>query len=114
MGHVNENWVEYWHRYMIENDFCCFDIIRPVFWNEPRVHWYYRQNSFIYASSDAKEMLEKQGLSVTKEPLSLIHPDMYLKAIHRGSVKKSNDLYQDINNYYKYAYDADSTLKYNG
>ena len=102
MGHINENWVEYWHEKFVKNHFHCFDIFRPKFWNDPRVIWYYRQNCLLYVTAEKVGMLEDAGYSESN-PISMIHPDMYLKSIHRKNLKLDSNLYEDVEHFYDFA-----------
>lgn len=69
--HLNEQWPGYWAGLFGEFGFNCFDVLRPRIWNNPRVLWYYAQNSLIFARSGALE------LPATAEPLSLVHPQLW-------------------------------------
>jgi|SRR5579864_582285 len=67
--HLNEQWPGHWARLFGEFGFDCFDVLRPRIWSNPRVLWYYAQNSLIFARRGALE------LPATAEPLSLVHPE---------------------------------------
>ncbi len=103
MSHINENWMEYWHQKFVANKFYCFDLFRPTFWNDPRVVWYYRQNCLLYVAAEKIPLLNEMGFN-SINPLSMIHPEMYLKAIHREGYQRKSDLKNDIKHFYEYAY----------
>lgn len=48
-GHVNEQWQSHWMAQFEKRDFFAIDCIRPTFWRDPDVAWWYSQNTFIYA-----------------------------------------------------------------
>ena len=52
-GHVNEQPHDYWHRLFAAHDFVTLDCIRPAIWQNPAVAYWYRQNTFLYASRAA-------------------------------------------------------------
>ncbi|MDF2409784.1 methyltransferase domain-containing protein [Aeromonas sp. 2HA2] len=83
-GHQSENWPSYWNEHFIRFGFDCFDIIRPAIWNMPGVNFWYKQNIMLFVRKGGA--CEEIGLDVsqkTNNPLSLIHPEMYLWAIKR-------------------------------
>jgi hypothetical protein len=102
LGHVNENWVEYWDALFRKYDYVCFDFVRDAIWHDPAVPFYYRQNILVYAAPSHVQNLEDRGLTSSQSPKSLIHPDMFLKAVHRTqSIDRSkHDLARDVLAYY--------------
>lgn len=72
-GHINEQWVDYWIEKFARHNFLFYDVMRPHFWNNPNVEWWYKQNMFIVA---------KQGsLPLTTNPTinQYIHPDLFMR-----------------------------------
>ena len=49
--HRNEQWPSYWQSYFSAHRYEAVDCIRPLAWCNPRVAWWYAQNSIIYAAS---------------------------------------------------------------
>lgn len=79
-GHVNERWPSYWATIFQDNGFNCFDILRPRFWRNEQVGWWYRQNMLLYATGEKAEMLSRQHPPVSDTAiLDLVHPDHYEK-----------------------------------
>lgn len=99
-GHVNENWVEYWVKMFQAHGFSCFDILRARFWNQAAIRSYYRQNLLILARGDAAERLTAQGHAPTDHPLSLVHPEQYLKAVGRAQPPALARVGADVRHYY--------------
>jgi len=58
VGHINEQWPSYWKSRFEEQGFQRFDPIRPRIWNNQRVHWWYRQNIFLFAALEQIEHTE--------------------------------------------------------
>lgn len=79
-GHLNERWPSYWATIFQENGFNCFDILRPRFWRNEQVGWWYRQNMMLYATGEKAEMLSRQHAPVSDTAmLDIVHPDHYEK-----------------------------------
>lgn len=71
--HINEQWPSYWNGLFEEVGFRCFDIIRPVVWQNESIGWWYRQNLLIFAASDAAAALEEAGYR-SSVPNCVVHP----------------------------------------
>lgn len=67
--HVNEQWPSYWAEKFAKAGYTAYDVIRPRFWADPRVVWWYKQNILLFARGR-----EFDGEAVT---LDLVHPEMY-------------------------------------
>lgn len=48
VGHVNEQWPDYWIDLFAYEDFIPFDVIRPKIWGNPKVSWWYAQNTLLF------------------------------------------------------------------
>ena len=79
VGHINENWMEFWNALFQENGFVCIDCVRHTLWNDPSVRFYYRQNLVVFAHRNKLPELEAKGLVACETPRTLIHPEMLLK-----------------------------------
>ena len=103
MGHVNENWIEYWHCFFQERDYHCFDCFRDKLWHDPSIPYYYRQNLLLYVNRGKLNHFIGQGMIESNNPKSLIHPDMYIKLVHRNPARvldPRHSLQNDVNGYY--------------
>lgn len=100
VGHQNELWVEYWAKRFLKHGFRCHDILRPKFWHDGGIRSYYRQNLLIFAKGEQSEKLSTQGFFETEQPLSLIHPEQYLKAVGRPLPPESKRVGPDVTQYY--------------
>jgi hypothetical protein len=103
LGHVNENWVEYWHGFFQERDYHCIDFLRDKLWHDPSIPYYYRQNLLLYVNRDKLNHFVGQGMIESNNPKSLIHPDMYIKLVHRNPARvldPRHSLQNDVNGYY--------------
>jgi hypothetical protein len=82
-NHVNEQWPDYWIDLFETNDFRCLDLIRPAFWNNGDLPYYYSQNSFLFVRSDFEPLLSQLAeveRRVGRLPLRAVHPAKYLQA----------------------------------
>lgn len=53
-NHINEQWLTYWEEKFLKHKYVVHDIIRPIFWNDPKVFWWYRQNMVLITANDVK------------------------------------------------------------
>lgn len=104
VGHANENWVEYWNTLFRAHEFECFDFLRPLLWNNPAIHFYYRQNTMLFVHRGAMQPFLAKGLKSTERPLSLIHPEMLLQAVNRAVPPTQRRLERDAGHFYDVVY----------
>ena len=82
-NHINEQWIGYWQSKFAKHHFIFTDEIRPLFWNNEKIEWWYKQNMVIAI---------KEGtpfpFSTIRPPLDLVHPDLF-----EMKNKSINDLY---------------------
>lgn len=86
-AHVNEQWPEYWARRFLEYGYCGYDFVRPLIWCDPRVRYFYAQNSVLYIhEADASRYPALPG-GTRGAPLPLVHPRLLERV--RGAVPPS-------------------------
>lgn len=100
LGHQNEMWVEYWAKMFQERGFTCFDILRPKFWHDGSIRSYYRQNIMLFARAEMEAIIEEHGFAPTTRPLSLVHPEQYLKMVGTGLPPEIRTIGPDVTLYY--------------
>ena len=71
--HINEQWHSYWIKIFNDVGYVCHDKIRKIIWQEPNVHWWYRQNIFHFTKSD-KSFVEWSDNDLSF-PSDIVHPD---------------------------------------
>jgi hypothetical protein len=84
IGHVNEQWPEYWRRLFEERDFKMLDLIRPLIREDRRIDWWYRQNIVLFATETT--MLVNPALresSDDSKEIEWVHINM-LRTPHTG------------------------------
>ena len=43
-NHINEQWLTYWEAIFLKHNYVVHDILRPLFWDDPEIFWWYKQN----------------------------------------------------------------------
>lgn len=78
-NHVNEQWPEYWALMFEEYRYTCLDWLRPLFWTNTDVEWWYAQNMLLFVSEEWATMRKVQPAPCKKRvSLSLVHPLNYV------------------------------------
>jgi SAM-dependent methyltransferase len=101
--HVNEQWPAYWSALFQAQGFVCIDCLRSRIWNNPKVAYWYKQNTLLFVGGDflrsSRGQALRDKLKVTIEdfepvsanyteatasaPLSLVHPIKYSEVVER-------------------------------
>jgi SAM-dependent methyltransferase len=79
VNHVNEQWPDYWADQFEAVGYGAIDAVRPRFWNDDRVEFYFAQNIILYARADLSHDIEARVgpvLGDAPDVLSLVHPKM--------------------------------------
>lgn len=96
-GHVNAQWPEYWATHFERHGYAPIDALRPRFWTDDSVKYFYRQNALLFADRDS--LPELPGLaavaSAAERPVrALVHPQLY-EAYLRRDVRRRIRRYVD-------------------
>jgi SAM-dependent methyltransferase len=78
--HVNERTPQYWAGLFRDRGFTAVDAIRPRFWSDPNVKWWYAQNSILYVKSTELwqyPALQSFVVPDRHEVPCLVHPDLF-------------------------------------
>jgi SAM-dependent methyltransferase len=92
--HINERWPSYWFEKFHSRGYVGFDIVRPEFWTDRSIHYYYRQNTLVYVNVSAKRIVDaseqlRDRMARQRMPLDLVHPEKYeLIASYKAVVLK--------------------------
>lgn len=71
-NHINEQAPKYWIEKIRNEGFELFDVLRPVFWDNEKVDWWYRQNMLLFTKrEDLKIKLDSLESFIGKH---LVHP----------------------------------------
>jgi SAM-dependent methyltransferase len=77
--HINENYQEYWVHLFAAHGFRPFDLIRPHFWSNESVSFWYRQNALIFADEASQS---KYNLQPAPFMVSVVHPLLYDREVN--------------------------------
>jgi SAM-dependent methyltransferase len=80
--HINERWPSYWLDKFRSRGYFGFDIVRPKFWTDCAIHYWYRQNTLVYVNGRAKGIVDasekfRDRICATGMPLDVVHPEKY-------------------------------------
>ncbi len=84
VGHINEQWPEYWRSRFEKHGFEVLDCVRRRIWDDERVEAYYAQNIFLYVRRDHLTALGGNGMTFSSQdrlPLTVVHPKVYRKSL---------------------------------
>lgn len=75
--HINEQWPEYWAELFKKQGHLTVDAIRNEVWDDPKVAYYYAQNSFLFVKAEVVDRLNpaiKPFLATSPKALARVHP----------------------------------------
>jgi hypothetical protein len=78
-GHVNEQWPSYWCNLFEARGYRALDLIRPIVWNDPRVAFWYAQNTILYVDTHQHEALVTRAGLAEGGVLDLVHPSLHTR-----------------------------------
>jgi SAM-dependent methyltransferase len=82
-NHINEQWTSYWQEKFLKHQYHFYDVLRPVFWNDSSVKWYYRQNMFLVIKDSVNHPFEKNKII-----LDLVHPEVFTERMEQLKLVK--------------------------
>jgi len=87
--HVNEQWPDYWLRRFEAKGFTAIDCIRPAFWDDPDVEFWYAQNAFLLVRAQRlPELPELAGLDrAPRQMLRAVHPRLWADRAGLGTAR---------------------------
>jgi hypothetical protein len=90
-GHVNEQWPSYWRKKFLDRKYVAFDLIRPQFWQDKEVHYWYRQNMFVYIHESNIGAMQKarsaeQELYKSNFLFDAVHPEKFAETASYSSI----------------------------
>jgi SAM-dependent methyltransferase len=80
VGHVNEQWPEYWKTLFDARGYIVVDCLRRRIWNDTSIERWYRQNMLLYVKSsalDAHDHLRAEYGECRHQILSIVHPETF-------------------------------------
>jgi SAM-dependent methyltransferase len=70
--HINEQWPDYWVERFERADYQLIDCLRPRFWSDPEVEYYFAQNAMLFVAPGELPD-EVRG---PRMPLRAVHPEL--------------------------------------
>lgn len=79
-NHINEQWPTYWFNLFSQFGYTVYDILRPIFWHNDDIFFWYKQNMFVLVKkgSEAESVVKKASESLPNTMFSIVHPELYL------------------------------------
>ncbi|MBX2860095.1 MAG: class I SAM-dependent methyltransferase [Vampirovibrio sp.] len=94
VGHINEQWPEYWAALFEKFGYVPVDALRHRIWNQPDVSWWYAQNMLFFVDKTKLAdypKLQTAAANTHTSQLSLVHPARYLQSARpkkKGPLKR--------------------------
>lgn len=79
-GHINEQWPSWWREKFDTAGYEAFDLVRPHHWQDQSIHYWYRQNMFVYVARSNEAQLERARAAQTQNTAMLfdaVHPEKF-------------------------------------
>ncbi len=87
--HYNEQWISYWENKFKKEGYIKRDILKPIFWANEDVFWWYKQNMVIFTKPEFKF---KSNMKLVENTLTnIIHPELFLTVVdykEKNAVKR--------------------------
>ena len=102
VGHVNEQWPDYWADLFAKRGFRVMDVVRRRIWNDKDIPVWYRQNILMFVKESRASTIAAFASGALEEswPLAVVHPDLYISKMNRpsapSSVKSSGRLFLEM------------------
>lgn len=83
-NHFNEKWQSYWIDLFNCYNFTAFDCIRSKIWDDPKIPFWYKQNSFLMVKNNTNFFYGNDNNSFIAD---LVHPELFH---HKCTVQSNN------------------------
>ena len=82
-NHINEHWPDYWAQIFAELDYLPVDCLRPRFWDDPEIEFWYKQNLILFVRHDHIDRYpELKAAERIPRTLRLVHPALFERTEH--------------------------------
>ena len=72
-NHINEQPLSYWEEKFLVYDYILHDVLRPLFWDNPKVLWWYKQNMVLFAPRSLRLLPDMQRVAIR----NIVHYELY-------------------------------------
>jgi SAM-dependent methyltransferase len=86
-NHINCQWISYWQEKFEAAGFQVLDLLRPLFWHNNKIFYWYRQNMFLVI---------KKGTAINHAGLSKHSTGKLMESVHPELLKKYSVTLNDI------------------
>lgn len=79
-GHINEQWPSWWRPHFEALGYRPYDLVRPRHWTDSAIHYWYRQNVFVYVNeANAEASAKARGVAGAGEIalFDAVHPEKF-------------------------------------
>jgi len=84
VGHVNEQWPDYWAALFEELGYPVQDVVRGQIWHDQSISRWYRQNALLFVRKGRESDLNIDPGTKPAQPLSIVHPGSFLSCYERA------------------------------
>jgi hypothetical protein len=77
VGHLNEQWPNYWVNQFSHLGYKVADVIRFKIWNDNNIPWWYRQNVMLFLHNELAQKISNSQGNFLSTPLPLVHPELF-------------------------------------
>lgn len=74
-NHINEQWLTYWEDKFSNHGYELKDVLRPVFWNNKKVFWWYKQNMVFFTHKEFQFNMDLNEMP--KELRNIVHYECF-------------------------------------
>lgn len=86
-NHINEQWLDYWEQKFLDHAYEMHDILRPIFWDNRNIFWWYKQNMVLFTPKESN-FKSKQTYNVLK---NVVHPEFFMHKAKRLEAIENGD-----------------------
>lgn len=76
-NHINEQRQSYWIELFKQNGYVCFDAVRPHIWENNKVEWWYKQNTFLFCHSHSEAIDTDVLKQAERKIVDIVHPETF-------------------------------------
>ncbi len=87
VGHVNEQWLDYWAQLFLSEGYELVDRFRRGLWDDASVEPWYRQNLVLYVASERVAGLNRAVATGDGMPLRVVHPEVFHEALRNPPLR---------------------------
>ena len=81
VGHINEQWPQYWVELFAENGYVANDSLRGSIWNDDKIPYWYRQNVLLFISA-ANPLVHSDPSAIDMATHPIVHPVLFAEKIN--------------------------------